>query len=54
MQYYYQDLHHVPMFKGKLSIFAQEMEQFHLFLSARTKAKITGVELQERLADMAT
>ncbi|MBW9235030.1 methyltransferase, partial [Leptospira santarosai] len=24
-----------------------------LFLSARTKAKITGVELQQRLADMA-
>lgn len=44
----------VPHHKGSIVDLCAGNGAIPLFLSARTKAKITAVELQERLADMAT
>lgn len=43
----------VPISKGKIIDLCTGNGAIPLFLSARTKASITGIELQERLADMA-
>lgn len=45
---------YVPGPQGKIVDLCTGNGVIPLFLSARTKAKIIGVELQERLADMAT
>lgn len=45
---------YVPFKRGKIVDLCTGNGVIPLFLSARTKAEIIGVELQERLADMAT
>ena len=45
---------YVPIKKGKIVDICSGNGAIPLFLSARTNAEIIGVELQERLADMAT
>ncbi|AXI00710.1 tRNA1(Val) (adenine(37)-N6)-methyltransferase [Sporosarcina sp. PTS2304] len=43
----------IPISKGKIVDLCTGNGAIPLFLSARTKVNITGIELQERLADMA-
>ena len=54
MQYYCRDLYKFRKNKGHIVDLCSGNGVIPLFLSARTKAKITGVELQPRLHDMAT